>query len=212
MANMKKELGFTTIEKIKEANYQRRTDFGSYEKTSAVIEREALISPYDFLEDNSDYLESSYRFIDNEKELDELMNDYDIKNGKGDNTYNYNGYLANELSFYSFESLYDDKVLVAYAVHIGLDVRAGYTSSVWIEYDSKDDFLYHLTQRFLLGEFDIKNYNISIYAEVANEMVEINYIDNDSNDNDVVEGWVDAYSLNDLKESVIEILKDHDVL
>lgn len=209
---MKKELGFTTIEKIKEANYQRRVDFGSYDKTSAIKERETLISPYDFLEGRSDFLDSSYRFIDNESELDELMSYYDMDNGEGDNTYNYSGYLSNELNFYSFKSIYDDKVLVAYRIHIGLDVRVGYADSVWIEYDSKDDFLYHLTQRFLLGEFDIKNYNISIYGEVANEMVEINYIDNDSNDNDVIEGCVDAYSLNDLKDSVIEVLKEHDVL
>ena len=83
---MKKELGFTTIERIKEANYQRRVDFGSNDKTSAIKDRETLISPYDFLEGNSDFLDSSYRFIDNEKELDELMNEYDMDNGKGDNT------------------------------------------------------------------------------------------------------------------------------
>ena len=136
---MKKELGITTIEKIKEANYQRRMNFGSYDKTDAIKERETLISPYDFLEGNSDYLDSSYRFIDNEKELDELMNDYDMDNGKGDNTYNYGGYLSNELNFYSFESIHDDRMLVAYAIHVGLDVRAGYTDSVWIEYDSEDE-------------------------------------------------------------------------
>lgn len=209
---MKKELGFTTIEKIKEANYQRRVDFGSYDKTSAIKERETLISPYDFLEGNSDYLDSSYRFIDNEKELDELMNNYDMDNGKGDNTYNYSGYLSNELNFYSFESMYDDRVLVAYSIHVGLDVRAGYTNSVWIEYDSKDDFLYHLSQRFLLGEFEIGSYSISVYGEAVNEIADINYMNNDNYDSEVIESWVDAYDLDDLKESVIEILKEHDVL
>ena len=209
---MKKELGFTTIEKIKEANYQRRMNFGSYDKTDAIKERETLISPYDFLEGNSDYLDSSYRFIDNEKELDELMNDYDIDNGKGDNTYNYSGYLSNELNFYSFKSLYDDRVLVAYSIHIGLDVRAGYTDSVWIEYDSEYDFLYHLSQRFLLGEFEIENYSISVYGSATSEYAEIDYINNDNHDSDTIEHWVDAYDLNDLKESVIEALKEHDVL
>ena len=209
---MKKELGFTTIERIKEANYQRRVDFGSNDKTSAINERETLISPYDFLEGNSDFLDSSYRFIDNEKELDELMNDYDMDNGKGDNTYNYGGYLSNELNFYSFESIHDDRMLVAYAIHVGLDVRAGYTDSVWIEYDSEDDFYYHLSQRFLLGEFEIEDYTVSVYGEAVSAIADITYMNNDSYDSDTIEYWVDAYDLNDLKESVIEILKEYDVL
>ena len=209
---MKEQLGFTTIEKIKEADYQRRVDFGSYDTTSAIKERETLISPYDFLEGNSDFLDSSYRFIDNETELDELMNDYDMNNGKGDNTYNYSGYLSNELNFHSFKSMYDDKVLVAYAIHIGLDVRAGYTDSVWIEYDSEYDFLYHLTQRFLLGEFEIGDYSIGVYGSATNEYAEIDYINNDNDDSDTIEHWVDAYSLNDLKESVIEVLEENDML
>ena len=209
---MKKELGFTTIEKIKEANYQRRVDFGSYDKTNAITERETLISPYDFLEGNSDFLDASFRLINNEKELDELMNDYDMDNGKGDNTYNYSGYLSNELNFYSFKSLYDDRVLVAYSIHIGLDVRAGYTDSVWIEYDSEYDFLYHLSQRFVLGEFEIGDYSVSVYGEAVNEIADISYMNNDNYDSDTIESWVDAYDLNDLKESVIEALKEHDVL
>lgn len=209
---MKKELGFTTIERIKEANYQRRVDFGSYDKTSAIKERETLISPYDFLEGNSDFLDSSYRFIDSESELEELMNEYDMDNGKGDNTYNYGGYLSNELNFYSFKSIHDDRMLVAYAIHVGLDVRAGYTDSVWIEYDSEDDFYYHLSQRFLLGEFEIEDYTVSVYGEVVSAIADITYMNNDSYDSDTIEYWVDAYDLNDLKESVIEILKEHDVL
>ena len=209
---MKKELGFTTIEKIKEANYQRRVDFGSYDKTSAIKERETLISPYDFLEGNSDFLDSSYRFIDSESELEELMNEYDMDNCKGDNTYNYGGYLSNELNFYSFKSIHDDRMLVAYAIHVGLDVRAGYTDSVWIEYDSEDDFYYHLSQRFLLGEFEIEDYTVSVYGEVVSAIADITYMNNDSYDSDTIEYWVDAYDLNDLKESVIEILKEHDVL
>ena len=209
---MKKELGFTTIEKIKEADYQRRVDFGSYDKTSAIKDRETLISPYDFLEGNSDFLDSSYRFISNEEELDELMNDYDMDNGKGDNTYNYSGYLSNELNFYSFKSMYDDRVLVAYSIHIGLDVRAGYTNSVWIEYDSEYDFLYHLSQRFLLGQFDIENYSISVYGSATSEYAEIDYINNDNHDSDTIEHWVDAYDLNYLKESVIEVLEENDML
>lgn len=209
---MKKELGFTTIEKIKEANYQRRVDFGSYDKTSAIKERETLISPYDFLEGNSDFLDSSYRFIDSESELEELMNEYDMDNGKGDNTYNYGGYLSNELNFYSFESIHDDRMLVAYAIHVGLDVRAGYTDSVWIEYDSEDDFYYHLSQRFLLGEFEIEDYTVSVYGEAVSAIADITYMNNDSYDSDTIEYWVDAYDLNDLKESVIEILKEYDVL
>ena len=209
---MKKELGFTTIERIKEANYQRKVDFGSYDKTSAIKERETLISPYDFLEGNSDFLDSSYRFIDSESELEELMNEYDMDNGKGDNTYNYGGYLSNELNFYSFESIHDDRMLVAYAIHVGLDVRAGYTDSVWIEYDSEDDFYYHLSQRFLLGEFEIEDYTVSVYGEAVSAIADITYMNNDSYDSDTIEYWVDAYDLNDLKESVIEILKEHDVL
>lgn len=209
---MYKELGFTTIEKIKEANYQRRVDFGSNDKTSAIKERETLISPYDFLEGNSDFLDSSFRFIDSESELEELMNEYDMDNGKGDNTYNYGGYLSNELNFYSFKSIDDDRVLVAYSIHVGLDVRSGYTNSVWIEYDSKDDFLYHLSQRFLLGQFDIENYSVSVYGTATSEYAEIDYINNDNYDSDVIEHWVDAYDLNDLKESVIETLKEHDVV
>lgn len=209
---MKKELGFTTIEEIKEANYQRRVDFGSYDKTSAIKERETLISPYDFLEGNSDFLDSSYRFINSESELEELMNEYDMDNGKGDNTYNYGGYLSNELNFYSFKSIHDDRMLVAYAIHVGLDVRAGYTDSVWIEYDSEDDFYYHLSQRFLLGEFEIEDYTVSVYGEVVSAIADITYMNNDSYDSDTIEYWVDAYDLNDLKESVIEILKEHDVL
>src|SRR5699024_5853507 len=177
---MKKELGFTTIEKIKEENYQRRVDFGSYDKTNAITERETLISPYDFLEGNSDFLDASFRLINNEKELDELIHDYDMDNGRGDNTYNYSGYLSNELNFYSFNSIHDDKVLVAYAIHIGLDVRAGYTNSVWIEYDSEYDFLYHLSQRFLLGQFDIENYSVSVHGTATSEYAEIDYMDNDN--------------------------------
>lgn len=211
---MYKELGFTTIEKIKEANYQRRANFGSNDRVDAITERETLISPYDFLEGNSDFLDSSYRIIDSESELEELIHDYDMDNGKGDNTYNYGGYLSNELNFYSFKSMHDDRVLVAYSIHVGLDVRAGYTNSVWLEYDSEYDFLYHLSQRFLLGQFDIENYSVSVHGTATSEYAEIDYMDNDNGEYsiDVIESWVDAYNLNDLKESVIEVLKEHDVL
>ena len=210
---MKEQLGFTTIKRIKETDYQRRVGFGSYDTTSAITERETLISPYDFLEGNSDFLDSSYRFIDNETELEELINDYDMDNGKGDNTYNYSGYLSNELNFYSFNSIHDDKVLVAYAIHIGLDVRAGYTDSVWIEYDSEYDFLYHLTQRFVLGDFEIENYSISVYGSATNEYAEIDYMDNDGEyGSDTIESSIDAYNLEYLKESITEILKENDML
>ena len=64
----------------------------------------------------------------------------------------------------------------------------------------------------LIGQFDIENYSVSIHGTATSEYAEIDYINNDNHDSDTIEHWVDAYDLNDLKESVIEALKEHDVL
>ena len=64
----------------------------------------------------------------------------------------------------------------------------------------------------LIGQFDIENYSVSIHGTATSEYVEIDYMNNDNYDSDTIESWVDAYDLNDLKESVIEALKEHDVL
>ena len=54
-----------------------------------------------------------------------------------DNTYNYGGFLEREINFDVWENMENDFVLVMVAVHIGLDVRAGYTASFPLLFENR---------------------------------------------------------------------------
>lgn len=57
-----------------------------------------------------------------DEEIEEFIND---KKTKGDNTYNWNANISNNLLIYSQE--YDDEITMIIAVHLRGDVRGGYS-------------------------------------------------------------------------------------
>ena len=57
-----------------------------------------------------------------DEEIEEFINDEETK---GDNTYNWNANISNELLIYSQE--YDDEITMVIAVHLRGDIRANYS-------------------------------------------------------------------------------------
>lgn len=88
-------------------------------------------------------IDSYYKVIDNLEQLEQLTayNDYVYVNT--DNTYNYSGNLSHDIRMNIYDNC-EGQRLVAYSVHIGSDIRAGYTRDLWVHYESADEMYYHI--------------------------------------------------------------------
>lgn len=208
-------LGFMTMEQflINSGSYERRENFGSYDTVKAIKDDTLFITIQEFF-DNNLIDDSDFSFINSENELKELLLDYDISNYESDNTYNYNGYLSNDLNFTIFKHNDLDSIIVGYRIHIGLDARWGYTDSIWVEYENEYDFNYHLSQSFSVNaDIEVTNCdnetgNISIWISPISE--EVNVYSNIL-DIDLYAYELDLYNERYLKESLELLLNEEGI-
>lgn len=210
-------LGFMTMEQflINSGTYKRRENFGSYDTVQAIKDDTLLITVKEFFDTNL-IDDSNFSFINSKNELKELLLDYDINNYGSDNTYNYNGYLSNDLNFTIFNHNDLDSIIVGYRIHIGLDVRSGYTDSIWVKYENEfeHDFNYHLSQLFSVNaDIEVTNCdnekdNISIWISPISE--EVNVYSNIL-DIDLYTYELDLYNEKYLKESLELLLNEEGI-
>lgn len=125
-----------------------------------------------------------------------------------DNTYNYEGYLERELNFTIYENDCTDEAIVFFAVHIGIDIRAGYTKCFAMKFDNLFDFQEKLSERFELAFLEYKDSDgdiqgISLFGSATSDCIE-SYFRFDDRD---FSGCVDVYDKETAIESLTELMK-----
>lgn len=152
-------------------------------------------------------------------ELKEYFNELD-NNWEGvswfesysDNTYNYSGYLERELNFCAFENDCTDEAIVFFAVHIGIDIRAGYTKYFAMKFDNLYDFEERLSERFELAFFEYQDskgetQEISLYGSATSEFID-GYFKSDDKD---FQEYLDIYDKETAVESLTALMKDNEI-
>lgn len=181
-----------------------------YTLVDSVNKDTLLITPEQFFNGGVDP-DYEVEYIESVEELNELLEDFAYD--RGDNTYNYGGFMSNELNFHSYKSEVDDRILVEYNVHVGLDVRVGYLGSVWALYESDYDFSSHLFDRHELPlnisyTKNDEEYNIGIDYEPCNELLRLYFYENDE---DYESYDLDLYDIEDFTNSLKEFLDDNEI-
>jgi len=124
-----------------------------------------------------------------------------------DNTYNYDGYLERNLQFSVFNNDENDTSIAIIAVHIGLDIRAGYSDVFVVSFDDDYGDNYNLfddlDRHVFVREIEYNNDYVSIGASAMNEYCSIDY-NNDYNEM--------SLDLNDSDNEIIECLKSENIL
>ena len=156
-------------------------------------------------------------FKDNEAEpefptygelLEELEKDtWNLK--AEDNTYNYSGFLEREMDFKTIQAENTDTTIAFFAIHTGVDVRAGYTKAIPVIFETYYDFQeflgnYFYSQGYYAFKHDNKEYTISLDVSATSEYVRIYITDN--NNNEVQLDYEQETCMDLDKESVAEYL------
>ena len=190
---------------------KRPSSFGNpYTFVDSVNKDTLLITPEQFFNGGVDP-DYDVEYIESVEELKELLEFFEYD--RGDNTYNYGGYMSNDLNFHSYKSEVDDRILVEYNVHVGLDVRVGYIGSVWALYESDYDFTSHLMDRHDLPlnisytKNDEEHY-IGINYEPCNELLSLYFYENDE---DYESYDLDLYDIDDFTNSLKEFLENNEI-
>ena len=144
------------------------------------------------------------------EELNEVM---DGVEWEADNTYNYSGYLERDMNMLTFVNEDTEACVTFYAVHIGLDIRGGYTKYFPIVYNTYEDHLYHLTERFNIAsasyEIDGVKHEIYVDAEACSEYLDVAVTDQEGNVKDWAEMIdLDMYDREDFEESLRSFIKN----
>ena len=134
-------------------------------------------------------------FKDNEAEselptygelLEELEKDtWNLK--AEDNTYNYSGFLERESDFKVIQAENSDTTITFFAIHTGVDVRAGYAKAIPVIFETYYDFQeflgnYFYSQGYYAFKHDNKEYTISLDVSATSEYVRIYITDNNNNE------------------------------
>lgn len=129
-----------------------------------------------------------------------------------DNTYNYCGYLERDLNFIIYENDCTEETLVFFAVHIGIDVRAGYTKYFAMKFDNLYKFQEKLSERFELAFLEYKDSDgdiqgVSLYGSATSEFID-GYFRYDDKD---FEECLDIYDKETAIESLTEFMKEQEI-
>lgn len=124
-----------------------------------------------------------------------------------DNTYNYNGYLKRDLQFSVFDNDENDTSIAIIAVHVGLDIRGGYSDVFVVSFDDDygdnynllDDFSRNITVR----EIEYNGDYISIDTSAMYDCCDVYYNG---------ESYDVSLDLSDNDDEIIEYLKSENIL
>lgn len=192
-----------------------RAGFGTYEQVPTVSkDKFGRIGIREFFEEADEG--GDIISLETLKELDEA---YEWTESNADNTYNYSGFLERDVNLITYTNEDTDEVIVFYAVHVGLDIRGGYTAYFPVLYDWEDGHMYHLTNNFPVAYATFEQAGKEIYVAVdagaASEWLYVYISDEDNNeipqsyDQETVD--LDTYDMEDFEESLKEYLKENDI-
>lgn len=178
------------------------TDYQGSKTTLEQVNKDThLINPLEIFED-MDTLEN--------EDLDELtlVDDFDLR--LQDNTYNYNGNGSRDLDFKIFDS-YEHGAVGIIRLHMGLDIRGGYSNAFAVKGDSTEDILMQLDdiKTIATGTIELKggsmlefyidgslfNENASVYItdETGDTVADFETYELLSDDNDIVDMLVSEF-------------------
>lgn len=202
----------TVMQKVE--NGTTNKNFGNYEQVPILSsDNFGSIALRGFFEDN-DYSYNDVEFLSVE-EVEELLSEQDVIELNHDNTYNWNSPIERCLDFITVELIDSQEVIVFYAIHTGLDVRAGYTSRFAVKYSdnyaSIEAFLHRESLPSVEFEKNNQVYNLRADIEAGSELCFI-YIEDDNfdeiGDNYTQEEYLSTYDKNDYIASVDEFLSN----
>ena len=103
-----------------------------------------------------------------------------------DNTFNYSGFLERELDYKTIQAENSGRTITFFAVHTGVDVRAGYAKAIPAIFEDYYDFYgfignYFYGQGYYAFKHDNKEYTISLDISATSEYVRI-YISDENNE------------------------------
>ena len=153
------------------------TDYQGSKTTLEQVNRDThLINPLEIFED-MDTMEN--------EDIDELalLDDFDLR--VQDNTYNYNGNGSRDLDFKIYES-YEHGAVGIIRLHMGLDIRGGYSNAFAVQGDSTEDILEQLCEikTISTGTIELKDgdmVNFYIDGSLFNENASV-YISDETGD------------------------------
>lgn len=123
---------------------------------------------------------------------------YNFENFKPYNNYNQNGNSSEVIEYHTYEDDWD--FYVAISVHIGRDVRIGYTDFVLFRFDSFEEFYDALDQTYIIEEENFSA-SVSVNALIENCGIYVNYI-NDKGDEDYFDFEDYGCEREDIAESI----------
>ena len=98
-----------------------------------------------------------------------LIEKDNLEYDKGDNTYNYSGFLERDLNFEIFNKVDSDEIYVFFTVHTGGDIRWGYSNYFVMRFDDNETLDEFLISRFNLKEIETTTVLIGIDGEACSE-------------------------------------------
>lgn len=117
-----------------------------------------------------------YDFLSKEEAL-KLIKKGNLEYDKGDNTYNYSGFLERDLNFEIFNKVDSDEIYVFFMVHTGRDIRWGYSNYFVMRFDDDEAFSEFLISSFNLKEIETTTVLIDIDGEACSEYNNIYIVD-----------------------------------
>lgn len=214
LETMEESFGLSDWETVKKELEIMQSPVNFTGKTAPTLSKDlfgriSLLSFFDELEYAGEWLT-----VDELKEyFNEQANDWEGVSwyeSYSDNTYNYGGCLERDLNFAVYENDWTDDTLVFFAVHIGLDIRAGYTKYFAMKFDNLFDFqdkIYYSGFELAFLEYkdsDGETQEISLYGSATSEFID-GYFSSDDKD---FEECIDLYDKETAIESLTELMKD----
>lgn len=157
LETMEESFGLSDWSTVKEELKTMKSPVNFTGKTSLTLKENTfgmvpLLYFMDELENNSEALS-----VDELKEYLKDTESFEWFENKFDNTYNYSGYLERDINFCTFNNEETYETLVFIAIHVGLDIRAGYTKYFAFKCENDYDFWEVLGQTFDIAYFKYTN-------------------------------------------------------
>ena len=196
----------TFMKEYGDIEYQ--ASFSSWSGKKNPKRTDGLVSTYDLLEELAN---ASAETADNFDVFLEDYGDLEVVSEKGDNTYNYNGFLDHYINF-NVLYLENDQMLVSLAVGTGLDPRYGYTKNVLMVFDDEDSFLYALSTGYSLFSCEArandKTYEVDFSGSATSECGLLSIFDSETGEQIFCdEVLLDSTDQEDIQTTVEEILE-----
>lgn len=208
------ELGYSQLEMV--SDYKKDiSDYNTVIKSlidNKVINKDnnntGLIPLTDFFELN-ECPDEYYDFLSKGEAL-KLIEKDNLEYYSGDNTYNHGGFLERDLNFEVFNKVDSDEIYVFFRVHIGGDIRWGYSNYFVMRFDDNETLDEFLISSFNLKEIETTTALIEIEGEACSDYTSIRVVDANDIFNELLiedDTYLDIFTT-DTSSEILTDLKD----